>query len=437
MSAERFTEAEWAKIRKELNRSPDSYGLPDREYGSVVIASFNIRKLGRLRTGRARSGRDEPTMHFLADVCRQFDLIAVQEVLPEMAAIKELRKLTGPDYGLLVSDVVGTYPGERGNEERLAFLYNRSLVRRGELVTDVGTSRTKVLRTLAEHHQEIFDLMEGNKTARSLRTFIADKLRPFRDALRRGESPKTPRAPSFKVDPNVFLQFIRTPFAASFEVLAHPGVTPYRFLAVNAHLHFGRPTDRRLEAGALVEWILGKVRSGEGANTVLLGDLNFDFDNPERDLERIVGRFKELGGFDKNKEEVFVSLPFIFGHPRPHQDHPPNEVFRSNIRLTQTYDQIGIFSRDARLRQRLETSPEGHSKKEAWGKPNAPDYGVFNFAELFCAALHGGKKLRQLSRAKRTEFFARFEHTVSDHMPIWIRLPLPTVAEESGFPTEV
>ena len=56
-------------------------------------------------------------MHFLADVCRQFDLIAVQEVLPEMTAIKELRKLTGPDYGLLVSDVVGTYPGAAGRQQ--------------------------------------------------------------------------------------------------------------------------------------------------------------------------------------------------------------------------------------------------------------------------------------------------------------------------------
>ena len=435
MSAEEFSAEEWAKIRRELNDDPIRYGLPQRSYGSVVIASFNIRKLGRLRQPGSTSGRDDETMRFLADVCRHFDLIAVQEVLNEMTGIQRLRELAGPDYGLLVSDVVGRFPGERGNEERLAYLYNRSLVRRGELVTEVSTSRTKVIKTIAEHHQEFFDLMESNESAQNLRTYLSETLPAFREAERQGEDVERPREPAFNVNVDTFVQFIRTPFAASFEVQGHPGLEPYRFLAVNAHLHFGRLTDRRAEAGALIEWILGKVRSGEGGNTVLLGDLNFDFDNPTRDLVRIRDRYEELGGFSDRGGRVFVSFPFIFEHPRPLQEHRAGEVFRSNIVQSQTYDQIGVFSEDERLRERLETMPEGHSAHEQWGKPGAPDYGVFDFADLFSRALNDGRALGELSSDEKSAFLDRFENRVSDHMPIWIRIPLPEAAEV-GFPLD-
>ena len=433
--SEEFTSEEWAKIRRELNQDPVRYGLPQRQYGSVVIASFNIRKLGRIQTADSDRGRDAPTMRFLADVCRHFDLVAVQEVLPETAGITRLCELTGPDYGLLLSDVVGTFPGESGNEERLAYLYNRGLVRRGELVTEVTTSRNKVLRTMAEHHQTFFDEMDANETAKNLREYVSETLPAYREALARGENPREPRIPRFSVNVGTFVQFIRTPFAAAFEVQGHPGLEPYRFLAVNAHLHFGRPANRRAEAGALIEWILGKVRSGEGANTLLLGDLNFDFDNPTRDLQRIQARYEELGGFDE-EENVFVSFPFIFPHPRPLQEHPTGKVFRSNIVLSQTYDQIGVFSQDERLRQRLQTTPDGHSPNEQWGQSGAPDYGVFDFVDLFSRALNDGRAIADLSRDERSDFLDRFEHRVSDHMPIWIRIPLPSDPKTEGFPVE-
>lgn len=36
-----------------------------------------------------------------------------------------------------------------------------------------------------------------------------------------------------------------------------------------------------------------------------------------------------------------------------------------------------------------------------------------------------GRPLQDLSPEERADFIARFEHKVSDHMPLWIRLPLP------------
>ena len=55
--ASEFSKAEWGRIRKELAADPERYGLPKRVYGTVVVASFNIRKLGRLKVGRSTAGR--------------------------------------------------------------------------------------------------------------------------------------------------------------------------------------------------------------------------------------------------------------------------------------------------------------------------------------------------------------------------------------------
>ena len=73
--ARQFTSADWKLIRARLDEDPQRYGLPQREYGSVLLGSFNIRKLGSSRS------RSPDTWKFLADVCRSFDLLAVQEII--------------------------------------------------------------------------------------------------------------------------------------------------------------------------------------------------------------------------------------------------------------------------------------------------------------------------------------------------------------------
>ncbi len=36
-----------------------------------------------------------------------------------------------------------------------------------------------------------------------------------------------------------------------------------------------------------------------------------------------------------------------------------------------------------------------------------------------------GKDLAGLSKSRRQDLIARFEHKVSDHLPLWLRMPLP------------
>ncbi|MCH8310777.1 MAG: hypothetical protein IIB17_09840 [Chloroflexi bacterium] len=56
--------------------------------------------------------------------------------------------------------------------------------------------------------------------------------------------------------------------------------------------------------------------------------------------------------------------------------------------------------------------------------PRGPDYGVFNFVEFFSQTLFNAP-FESLVGDAREDFPAKFQHKVSDHMPLWMRLPLP------------
>ena len=387
--AKQFTSAEWQAIRNTLNSDRAKYGLPEREYGPVLLASFNIRKLG------SSLSRNANTWEFLADVCRSFDLLAVQEIMDNLSGLRRLMSLLGPEFSLIVSDQTGVFPGESGVGERLGFIYRTSVVHRGEVATDITYDRTKVLDTIAENY-DVFSAIMG----------------PYAGRLKAYEEGTRSTKPRLRMP--VFLTFIRQPFSVSFRISGHPGTQPYEFMAVNAHLYFGRYiSDRRQEFNALMEWITGRVTADHRAyypNFILLGDLNLDFDNPNTDRARIEEHLKTFN--NASGEEVNVYFPFLDPHPTR------QEPFRTNARLTQTFDQIGVFSRDNRLPTFVDNAIMGQD-------PRGPDYGVFEFVNLFSEALLQ-RPYRDLADGdEKNDFLARFEHKVSDHMPLWVRLPLP------------
>ena len=161
-----------------------------------------------------------------------------------------------------------------------------------------------------------------------------------------------------------------------------------------------------------MEWTLGRAKKNLRAyypNFILLGDLNLDFNNPDNDRTRIEKYLKTFN--DASGKEVNVNFPFLDIHPAK------DKHFRTNARLTETFDQIGLFSRDSRLPTFQVNSTMGQDAR-------GPDYGVFEFVRLFSDALLG-KPVDCLTGSEKSDFFARFEHKVSDHMPLWLRLPLP------------
>lgn len=395
MAAKQFTSAEWEDIRTTLDADPSVYGLPERVYGSVLLGSFNIRKLGSSRS------RSAETWDFLAHILRRFDLCAIQEILDDLTGLQRLMELLGPDFGLVVSDTTGAFPRARGVAERLGFVFNWRAVQRTEIASDISYDRTRVLNTLAGHFDTISPVMKKRKEA-------LDAIEAWERGGRRGTKPKAPRTKM-----PVFLTFIRQPFCVSFRMRGHPRTTPYEVMAINAHLIFGDYIDyRRQEFEALMEWIRARAQQTGGPyypNFILLGDLNLDFDKPDNDRRRIVKYMKSFN--DESGEEVNVNFPFLDKH------RGQRRIFRTNARLTETFDQIGLFVQDKRF-------PTYRDNPTMGTAPMGPDYGVFNFVELFSQVLKG-KSLRSLTKPQRKAFLARFEHKVSDHMPLWLRLRLP------------
>ncbi len=397
-----FNKQEWQKILGTLEADPERFGLPEggREK-SLVFASFNIRKLGALRSRKAE-------LDFLARFCACCDLVAVQEVQDDLDGLRHLKERTeahvaGPgEYAIAVSDITGKVPGKTGMAERLAFLYRHRRVRRLDMASDLTIDRTSVLDNLFDN-QQAFD----------------EALRKFDGEMQRFASGQRKTKPKF-VPPH-FITFVRTPYVAAFEAPAANDAPPLRFTAVNAHLVYGSMKERRQEFQALFDWLSNRLKAKErlvAPNFILLGDLNLNFDNPKKDRVDIDDFMRESNQRTFGNPNVRrIYFPFLDSHP------VEKRVLTTNARADETFDQAGFFLGVGEKRL-----PNDLWKTEI--KPDRPDgfnYGVFDFADLFARATTG-KAYRRLTKAQKNTLGKKFEHSVSDHLPIWVRLPRPGFA---------
>ncbi len=137
-----------------------------------------------------------------------------------------------------------------------------------------------------------------------------------------------------------------------------------------------------------------------------------EFEKAEIKRTEIDSKLKKLNKKKlKSKRAAKVNFPLL-------DDHPVNGTLRTNARLTETYDQIAIFAHDKRL-------PTYKANKNAgMSGSNGYDYGVSSFMDLFAQALHD-KSFDALSDSQKKAIIKKTEHDVSDHMPAWIRLPIP------------
>jgi hypothetical protein len=99
-----FTPEEWLKIRALFDTDAARFGLPERRDESVLVASFNIRKLGAVFDAKGKATRSRGAWRFLGDICSRFDLIGIQELMNDLGGIRFLKDLAGADdYGMAVS----------------------------------------------------------------------------------------------------------------------------------------------------------------------------------------------------------------------------------------------------------------------------------------------------------------------------------------------
>ena len=375
--ADHFQPEEWQRINGRLDEDPDRYGFPQRRDGSALLGSFNIRKLGD------PDNRSDGDWEFLARVCAQFDLLGVQEIMSDLAGLRRLRKelakhvKTGSEgFAAVVSDETGAFAGERGLRERLGFLYRWPVVERMEIASDLTYDRTKTLKTLVDNKAALVEALEA----------CDGDAREFH--------------------PPFFVTFARQPHGVAFRI---GGAEPYELMAVNAHLIYGKPIDRSREFTALLELLASRLDADDRINLILTGDLNLDFNNPKTDRPRVDKQIKDLGAA-LTGSDAHINFPFL----DIHKDH--DEVFRTNARLNQTYDHIGLFAHDPRL-------PSYDQNEHMPQTPEGPDYGVFDFMTLFSEAVYD-KAWTELADTERKTLWKKAEHSVSDHMPLWLRLPL-------------
>lgn len=418
----RFSGAEWSTIAAELARhdvASEPYGLPERRNGSVVLSSFNIRALGNssTRTASRRAGRTQGAWDLLARYLSRCDFVAIQEVKDDLSGLKRLKdSLDEPGkYALVVSDVTGARPGRDVTQERLAFLYRWDRIERTELASDITFDRRAVLETIYgkwEHFKTDFDRHDA------LMKVYETKVQAFEN----GQRPSKPDKPAFVL--SNFLTFIRAPHVASFRVPGADGADAIPFHAVNAHLLYGDKSrsaeERKMEFDALVDWLRWRTKAVKRLyqqNIILFGDMNLEFDKRFTSLEETDNAIKAMN--QDIGRGYKVNFPFLDVPKRrlPPPDGDGKGRYMSTARMTETYDQIGFFGHKGAL-------PLHHANEDAGlNGSDGYDYGVFVFADLFAKALHDAPSFLDAPNPK--SFVKRFEHDVSDHHPIWVRLPIP------------
>lgn len=161
-----------------LRRRIKLYGIPSKTTDSnLVVGTWNIQKLGGFYNDWSENSkspkRNLRALAIIAEIIKCFDVIALQEVLRDTSALRFLMdSFLGSHWAALMSDVT---EGDKGNSERLAYLYD---TRR---VTPSGLSGELVLPPSNEGSpQEQFDrtpYMVGFKAGEEHFTLLSAHIR--------------------------------------------------------------------------------------------------------------------------------------------------------------------------------------------------------------------------------------------------------------------
>ena len=395
-----FNENQWTNINSLFKSNSTKFGAPKIRQKSVVIGAFNIRKLG------SKTKRSEHAWNLLAEICKRFDLLAIQEVMDDLEGLRYLHSKLGSNYGMVVSDVTGKVPGRKGNAERLAFIFNWKKIRRTELASDISFDRTDITQNLFENRASYNLAWDSHNI----------KLGSWKEKVARAkaENKRSPSKPPIELP--LFLTFIRQPHCASFEIVPKGTAQPHCFIAVNAHLLYGKnPKERKMEFDALIEWLNNRAKMQDKLfykNIVLLGDCNLEFSKAKIKRDQIEAQLKKLNNeVLTSKKAAKVNFPLL-------DPHPKIGYIKTNLRKNQTYDQIAIYAREKWL-------PNSDMNKVAGQLgPDKYDYGVIDLRNLLSQALFN-KDFKDLTSNQTKKVYDGAEHEISDHLPIWFRLPIP------------
>jgi len=206
-----------------LQRCIARAGIPAKVLDSnLIIGTWNIRAFGEIfRSWDENSNspkRNLRALLYIAEIIRHFDVVAVQEVKRDTSGLRALLDdFLGSNWGMITSDVSG---GDRGNTERLTFLYDRRRVQPSGLAGEIVLP----------------PMVQGNPSE----------------------------------------QFDRTPYIVGFQTARE------RFALLTAHIRYGKTSADRLgEITSLAKYIASEIRAralsgGDERNLIVLGDFNID-----------------------------------------------------------------------------------------------------------------------------------------------------------------
>jgi endonuclease/exonuclease/phosphatase family metal-dependent hydrolase len=396
----------------------------------VRLATWNLREFDAPSYG----WRSKEAKAYIAEIISQFDLVALQEIRRDLTALKDVMGLLGPSWDFIATDVT---EGTSGNNERMAFLFNRDKVwfrhvageltlPDGQKVTDPFGDRFRIeggarlelpagqilksptgLKTdkLASGESKIeedVDIPLPDSTrvvlppgalirfARNARVpLTADK----GIAIEATDTPTLPEAVEIVLPPNSLVggpqQFARTPFIVSFQS---------GWLKINlatVHIYYGSGNaglaQRKEEIQRLTELLAQRARSDSDSDAdayfVVLGDFN------------IVNR---------QHETMAALLSNDFVTPQPLQTIPG-----SNVRQDKFYDQIALWM--------------GKSKHRKTYTHLVPlRAGVFDFFDTVYRSDEEAIYHPFMRKPGSDEYYASYAtwrtYQMSDHLPMWLEL---------------
>jgi endonuclease/exonuclease/phosphatase family metal-dependent hydrolase len=138
-------------LRNSLRNHPDGpqRSVPNKNAtDTLLLATWNLKEF----EGGQNDKRTAESYWYIAEIISHFDLIAIQEVGAHLGALNKLQARLGRTWKFVVSDVT---EGSAGNQERLAFLFDRRKIRfsgvAGEIV--IPPIQDKKGKTIAPANQ--------------------------------------------------------------------------------------------------------------------------------------------------------------------------------------------------------------------------------------------------------------------------------------------
>ncbi|MDM0114160.1 endonuclease/exonuclease/phosphatase family protein [Variovorax sp. J22R133] len=203
---------------------------------NLLLATWNIRDFD---SNKFKFGPRLPeTFYYLAEIISCFDLVALQEVNRDLAPLDHVMRILGREWDYIVTD---TTEGPGGNQERMAFVYNKEKVWFRKIAGEVV-------------------LPDGQLIV----------------------SPKKVKVDGESIDTEAKQQFARSPFLVAFQS------GWFRFSLCTVHIYYGSESGAQLqrrieEIKRLVKFFADRQddvnkqeldRRGAVENYLLLGDFN-------------------------------------------------------------------------------------------------------------------------------------------------------------------